>query len=184
MATNSSNFTVVGIASGTFSAGVLAAAAVGSLLLGGNVYTDPSLNSNPTLYYGTGAYNSYKEVACTNTGGLPKYNGCSIQLSTTVSGSLMRTQLDAYKSPNAPLVTCRTSPNNINTGGLLGSLTTDLRNSLVASGSSIDSSSGTLVPPAWYVNCWFTKTPDTSYTNNATLKNLKLRVWYNLQHVP
>lgn len=182
MATSSTRFTTVGIASGTFSAGVLAAAAVGSLLLGGNIHTDPTLNTNPTVYYGTGAYQSYKETNCTNTGGLPKYSGCSIQLSTTATGVLMRTQLDTYKSPNSPLVNCRVSPDNVNTGALLRG---DLRYGTTGSGKSLLASSGSItVPPSWYVNCWFTKTPDTSRTNNATLKNTLLRIWYNLQYIP
>lgn len=68
MAENASRLTTLGLGAGTFSLGVLATAAVGSLLTQGNIVTDSAFNTAPSLVYDSGSYLTYQETRATNSG--------------------------------------------------------------------------------------------------------------------
>lgn len=179
---NETRFT--GLATGTSLAVSLAsAAAVGSLILGGNVYTDKNQVATINNYYGTGSYMSYDEVLCTNTGGLAKYTSCLWQNpSSTLTGALMHLQVDSDAAPTAASITCTTSPNGTNTG------TSIIKYLATASGYSVgtnmktNTGTGTggrlfMIPPSWYIRCWHSATPGPG------LKE-QLRIWFNGFYTP
>ena len=159
-------------------AGLVSAAVAGSILLVGNTHTDRGASVVPQVKLGTGAYQVYTDVTCSNTGGLAKYSACSIQNPLTGTGVLTRIQLDSAKAPAAATVTCMTSPDGSATGTVL------FKYQATASGRSILStprgekvSSGAVtLPPSWYVRCWHSSTP-------GSIKE-QLRVWFNELYVP
>lgn len=165
-------------------AGLISAIVAGSIAVGGSFYTDRDQAAVVNNFYGTGAYLSYDDVPCTNTGGLAKYTSCSWQNTEAQTGALMRVQVDSYKAPNASPVTCVTSSDGTATGQVLFKYIATASGRSVFShpqpGSLTNNGSGSLavlVPPNHYVRCWHSTTPGVG------LKE-QLRVWFNKLYVP
>ena len=68
MATTPTKFTNLGVGSAAIAAGVVSVAAVGSLFLGGDIHTDSTLNSAPSLQYNSGSFLTYQEQMLTSSG--------------------------------------------------------------------------------------------------------------------
>lgn len=193
MADSASRFTTVGIASGTFTLGTLAAAAVGSLLLGGNTITDRALNSAPSQTFGTGSYLTYIDsdngatgtVKCTNTGGLAKYTACYVPNPFSGTGVIHRVQFDVNKSGgNSKAITCTTTAigSTTVTGSQVGSAL--IRYGTTNSGTSVVNSTGAVVGyiapivlPGAGIRCWYSAQPTSSL-------KAQLRVWLSQQYIP
>lgn len=171
---------------GNFSSGLVAAAVAGSILIGGNIFTDREQNATVNNYYGTGSYLSYDDAVCTNTGGLAKYSACSWQNpSSTLSGALMRVEVNSETAPLAAPITCMTSPNGTATGQVLFKYITTASGQTVGTSNMLLSGTGgrlMVVPPSWYVRCWHSRVGSVDLPGTA-LKE-QLRVWYSGFYAP
>lgn len=161
--------------------GLISAAVAGSIIMTGNSYTDRNQNTAPTLSLGTGAYMTYKDSVCTNTGGLATYVSCNVTNPFTGTAAIILAQVDSNKAPTASRITCRTYTqyNTTGTGIAL------FKYASTFSGSSVGSFTGTtltpyarpIVLPSGGVSCWHSTTPGVG------LKE-QLRVWFNQQYAP
>jgi hypothetical protein len=67
-----------------------------------------SFTANPEMTYGTTTFGGYMEATCTATGGLAKYNTCTVSNPYTWTGSITRAEIQVSKAPisGATLVDC------------------------------------------------------------------------------
>lgn len=128
---------------GVIATSVVTTAAVGSLILRGNVITDNTVSNAPSLILGSGSYLTYRECqtgsgrrvfdGCSGsaTGGLSNYNTCVIanpydgtDAPFNGSGAIVRYQYDVIANPAA-------SPIDIGTVSSTSTSGSDIINSLV-----------------------------------------------------
>jgi len=170
-----------------FISGIISAAVAGSIILAGNVHTDRSVNTAPMQKLGSGAYMTYTDSVCTNTGGLAKYTACSVSNPFSGTGVIARIQVDSNKAPNASSITCTNTQvgSTVATGAniLIRYVATASGKTIFyapsGSGSGVGSSPFVppLILPGASIRCWHSTTPGTQ------LKE-QLRVWMNEQYVP
>lgn len=163
------------LATGTsLAASLFSAAAVGSILTGGNFYFDPNQNTTPDIYYSTGAFLTYTEHVCAGTGSRQTYDHCRIENPYSGTGMVNMIQYQP-EGPMPGKITCHTA--------LAGSTATGVKipgflYRVTASGVTIGYQSGTLsVPGGWGVRCWGT-------TNPGATRIAKLKIWWNQFYVP
>ena len=169
---------------GKVAQGLLTVIAAGGVAFGTNLYFDTTLVTNPSIKIGTGSLigsvAGQTATVCINTGGLAKYTACSFQNPSTGSAGILAVFLDMYKFSRATSATCTTSPDGTNTGKVIF-----VNRGVTGSGLTIGVTSGNLIlPPSWYVRCWFSKTPNgDSSTKNLPIK-AKLNATWRDQYVP
>lgn len=152
---------------------VLAGAVGGSIILFGNIYTDPAQNTAPSQCYGSGCYATYQESILTVSGSKliasipvsPRFlSGAVIQRSTVECGAVTIASSGAVVIQTAP------SKLSISNG-------TQLRTNVrIGAGSVTTMSTGALiqtkVPSGQYVN--FITTGSGGSPTNA---DCKFRLW-------
>lgn len=112
-------------------------------------------------------------VTCSNTGGLYKYTSCYLMNPLTVTGVVMRLDLQMYNSPNAANAYCVSTT----VGSTTATGVVFFRNRATWTGAVLVNSTGSIaVAPHAGIRCWFSKTPGTVKAN--------LRVWMTDFYVP
>lgn len=164
-------FTTLGVGSGAFGVGVLATAAVGSLLLGGDVVTDSSKNTAPSLVYDSGSYLTYQETAFVESGTYALRAEISIP-STYSSGALVHmhsSQCRSVPTQGFDVVITR----NVSAAGTGSSVQTVRNNVTLVSDQANTHSTGAFVMPIGSKLGIYAGTGAAS----ATTTDCKLKLW-------
>lgn len=176
---------IFGTSSQTITSGLLAALVAGSVVLFGRIYIPETSTQTTIIQRGTGSlltsWDSISGTTCSNTGGLAKYSGCSAQNPSSGTAAIINLRLDADTWPVAATqATCMTSPNGTSTGEVIfkykkpftrTASSTGTGGAITASGNNLP-----LIPPSWYVRCWFDRTPGNLKT--------KLRILTQDTYIP
>ena len=159
----------------TFRAGLISVLTAGSIVLGGNLYTDSSQNSTPDIYYNSGAYLTYTENICAGTGARQTYDHCRINNPYTGTGIIQRIHYEP-EGPMPGAIICQTTQTTTST--TTGTNITNFLYHTTASGVVIVNSTGGFVAsPSGAVRCWGT-------TNPGATRKAKLKIWWSEFMVP